>query len=73
MSRTPAYDPDAILQAWLAAELRLRPHLTVEGLMQAAALHFNRPHWLRQRPTYRVWQLALAAKFKQEEPDEKSE
>ena len=57
MSR--AYDPDAILRDWLETQLRQRPTLTVERLVQAAATHFNRPRWPRQNPaTHRAWRLA---------------
>lgn len=57
MSR--AYDPDAILRDWLREQLRLRPTLTVERLVQAAATHFNRPRWPQQNPaTHRAWRLA---------------
>ena len=73
MSRTPNYDPDAILRNWFAEQLRLHPDLTDEKLMQAAATHFHRPHWLRQRQTYRVWQLALEAKLNQPNHSENKE
>lgn len=59
MSRTPTYDPDAILRDWLAQLLRQQPTLTPERLVQAAATHFNRPRWPQQNPaTHRAWRLA---------------
>ena len=68
-----AYDPDAILRNWLLEQLRLRPTLTVEHLVQAAATHFNRPRWPQQNPaTHRAWRLArevVESIPEKEEPD----
>jgi hypothetical protein len=69
MSR--AYDPDAILRAWLTEQLRQHPTLTVAQLVQAAATHCNRPNWPRQNPaTHRAWRLAqeVIDQQPQEEP-----